>query len=56
MNKSKPNQIINNKIGMFYGIDDKSYREWCKENGASITDKRNREKYIKEIIKNGYQK
>ena len=53
MERSKPNQIINNKIGSLYGINDETYKKWCKENKLKITDKNNRNKYIKEIIKNG---
>lgn len=50
--RSKPNQIINNKIGLLYGINDESYRKWCKENKLNLTDKKNRSRYIKEMIEN----
>lgn len=53
MEKSKPNQIINNKIGSIYGINDETYRKWCKENNLKLTNKSNRNKYIEEVIKNG---
>lgn len=53
MEKSKPNQIINNKIGSIYGVTDETYKSWCKENKLKITDKSNRDRYIKEVIERG---